>query len=879
LFSTLKVYFISKFLSNEGKEEGALKGRETRFTSIHAWNKLGQAHELKQNEKEPLKEMPEKKSPIQILLVEDNRNDTVLIQRAFALEDPSISIDCAENLKEARDILAKSSPDLVLLDYFLPDGKGLELFAIREKRPLFPALIMTSQGHEALAVEAMKAGALDYIVKSNAAFLSLPKTCQRVLREWHQMEEKRKAEDALRASEERFQAIFKHSPEAIFVICPGENQVVEANPSACKMLGYTRAELLFKPLTEIHVDQGDQLQAFVRLVSEKGHACSEAFTARTKKGSDIPVEISASEISIDGKRCILATKRDISERKQAEKNERLSGLIFKNAAEAIVVTDPEGVILLVNEAFSRITGYSAQEAIGKNPSMLRSGKHNKAFYQKMWAEMRSSGYWTGEIWNRKKCGTLYPEFLSIAPVKDEQGEITQYIGLFSDISKLKAGEAQLHHQAHYDALTGLPNRVLLNEHLSQVLKQTRRNKTKAALLFLDLDRFKQVNDTLGHPAGDQVLKLASERLLKAVRESDTVARSGGDEFILLLPGIEERKEAGTVARKIIRALSRPFEIEGHHVFLGASIGITILPEDGEISRKLFRNADMAMYKAKESGRNKFHYFSAKMEQAVEKRTHIEWDLRKAVEGREFVLYYQTLVDLQSFKTIGLEALIKWNYPRKGLVAPKHFIPLAEESDLINQIGKWVLITACKCFKDWQNRYAFEGVLHVNVSSRQILYGDFQTVLMEALEESGIAPGTLILEVTESLMLDPTEDPISKLKALKSSGVQLAMDDFGTGYSSLSYLARYPIDILKIDQSFISNIASDPQKQSLVEAIIRMGQSMKMKIIAEGIETEEDLSYLLDSGCDIAQGYYFSHPRSWKAYDAILEKEAHKGGLL
>lgn len=534
-----------------------------------------------------------------------------------------------------------------------------------------------------------------------------------------------------------------------------------------------------------------------------------------------------------------------------------------------MVSDPNGNILTINQAFTKITGYSADEVVGKNARILQSGRHTKGFYEEMWQAMTGVGHWRGEVWNRRKNGEVYPEWLSITSVKGSEEETVQYIGLFSDITKLKQDEEKLYFQAHYDPLTKLPNRMLILERLSQAVKRARREKKRAALFFVDLDRFKHVNDSFGHVAGDEILKKAAHRLLSCVRETDTIGRSGGDEFIVVLPDIEGRKEASFVAKKIIEKLSHPFQLEGQEIFLGASVGIAIVPDDSEEEDLLLKNADMAMYKAKASGRSTFCFFSDKMEEIAKARTRLEADLRRALDKGEMTLYYQPIVDLHTLKTSSLEALVRWNHPGRGLLLPGEFIPLAEESGLINQIGEWVLVTATRQVGRWQDQFGFQGAISVNMSSRQFMYEDFCSTIIQALDQSGLSPEYLTLEITESLMLDSVEEVLKKLQTLKEIGVRLAIDDFGTGYSSLSYLNKYPIDFLKIDQSFITNIASNPKKRPLVEAALRMGQSMQMEVIAEGVETQEVLSYLRLLRCDAAQGHYFSQPLSENAYEAVL----------
>ncbi len=458
-----------------------------------------------------------------------------------------------------------------------------------------------------------------------------------------------------------------------------------------------------------------------------------------------------------------------------------------------------------------------------------------------------------------------------AIARDQEGKPLRMVGTNIDISKRKEDEEHLHFRAYYDALTELPNRTLAFERLSDTIMQGNRYQRKAALLFIDLDHFKQVNDTFGHIVGDEVLVMAAGRLCAAVRESDIVARTGGDEFLTILPEIITQEEVTLVAGKILDQMSLPFEVKGRDLFLGASIGITMIPEDGQEATILLKNADRAMYQAKSKGRNNYQFFNKKMEKIDKERTLLEWDLRQAIDNQELILHYQPIVDLRSLKTVSLEALIRWQHPRRGLVSPDEFIPLAEHSGLISQISQWVLLTACTQVKKWQDVYGLDTAIAVNLSSRDFQNGGLSESLVLALEQSGLPAESLILEITEGLMLDPNEEALNTLQTIKDVGIRLSIDDFGTGYSSLSYLSRYPLDFLKIDKSFIEAIHSDPQKKALVEAITRMGQIMGMKVIAEGVETYEELSYLMDLGCDKAQGFYFSKPLSVEDYEAVLEK--------
>ncbi len=643
-----------------------------------------------------------------------------------------------------------------------------------------------------------------------------------------------------------------------------------------KMHGYDAGELNGMNIrTLLPGESQDRTMTFIAsLVSEQRPISPYIDQHLKKDGAIIDVEVAwnynrSESGALEG---FVSVVTDITQRVKAEKDQRLAASVFESSSEGIVITNARRRIISVNKAFTKITGYTPEEVIGRNPRFLKSDQHNQAFYRAMWSEIETEGCWQGEIRNRRKNREPYTEWLSITSVKDAEGHPVQYIGLIRDISDLKANEEKLHFQAFYDPLTQLPNRALLFERLSHVIKQASRNRKTAALLFVDLDYFKQINDTFGHVIGDEILKEVSERLSACVREADTVARPGGDEFLIILHEISGRTEATTVAKKVIRRLKQPFRLEGHNAFLGASIGITLIPDDGNVPIDLLKKADMAMYKSKEKGRNTYCYFSEKMEKISKERTLMEWDLRRALEDQELLLYYQPIKDLFTLKTVGQEALLRWKHPKRGLIPPAAFIPLAENSDLISQIGAWVLETACRQAKQWQMRYGFDQSISVNVSSREFKTGDIESSVTKALQKSALPPKYLTLEITEGMMIDSSEEAVLKLQKIKDIGVKLSVDDFGTGYSSLSYLSRYPIDLLKIDKSFIQGLLENTQKKPLVEAIVRMGQGLGMKVIAEGVETHDDLNYLIALGCDEAQGYYFSKPLSVEDCEAVFEKQ-------
>ncbi len=543
----------------------------------------------------------------------------------------------------------------------------------------------------------------------------------------------------------------------------------------------------------------------------------------------------------------------------SEVERRLSAAVFDNSSDAIVVTDRNNLIISVNAAFSEITGYSREEVVGKNPKIFSAGRQAPEFYTHMWHDLDRFGKWAGEIWNRRKSGELYPEWLSISTVKDNKSDITHYVGIFSDITERKQAEERVRHLAHYDALTDLPNRTLFHDRLQQALIQAQRNHEQVAVMFIDLDRFKIINDTLGHGIGDLLLQSVAQRLSHCVRQGDTVCRQGGDEFVILLPKIARAEDAALVAQKILQSISKPFSLEGHELHISSSIGISFFPNDGVTVDVLMKNADVAMYRAKELGRNNCQFYLADMNARSFERLALETSLRRAIEHHELELYYQPLMDSNGAAMIGVEALVRWNHPELGLIHPNQFISLAEETGLIVQIGEWVLRTACRQAREWLDEGYRPLRISVNLSPRQFHQSNFLSIVENVISETGFDPHWLEMEVTEGMLMHNTEDNIVLLNQLKALGISIAVDDFGTGYSSLSYLKRLPIDTLKIDRSFVGDVTSNRDDAAIVDAIISLAQSLSLKVIAEGVEKTEQQDFLRDHHCDEMQGFLFSHP--------------------
>ena len=569
--------------------------------------------------------------------------------------------------------------------------------------------------------------------------------------------------------------------------------------------------------------------------------------------------------------------------KRTEAALRVSATAFESQ-ESMMITDANGVILQVNRAFTENTGYTSEEAVGKTSALIKSSRHNDAFSNEMWETVRRDGAWHGEIWTRRKDGAEHPDWLTLTAVKGANGDITHYVGTQTDISLRKAAEREIEQLAFYDPLTALPNRRLLMDRLKQALGSSARSGREGALLFIDLDNFKSLNDTLGHDKGDLLLKQVAQRLAGCVREIDTVARLGGDEFVIMLEELssdsnEAMIQTGAVAKKVLASLNQDYVLDGHAHHSSPSIGITLFEGHNQSIEDLLKRADLAMYEAKMAGRNGARFFDPAMQTAVAERVTLENDLRQAVAERQFTLYYQPQVDLATGNMTGAEALIRWQHPRRGTVAPNEFIPLAEETGLILPIGTWVLETACHQLAVWAAQPEMAHLsLAINVSAGQFRRPDFVSQVLSAVDKAGADPRKLKLELTESMMLENVEDIIAKMTALKAHGIGCSLDDFGTGYSSLSYLKRLPLDQLKIDRSFVQELANGSSDAAICSATIDLARNLRFKVVAEGVETDAQRNYLKEIGCDFLQGYLVSKPLPQSAFEAFYRKEWAPGRL-
>ncbi|WP_456239178.1 sensor domain-containing protein [Pseudomonas schmalbachii] len=574
---------------------------------------------------------------------------------------------------------------------------------------------------------------------------------------------------------------------------------------------------------------------------------------------------------------LLGVARDISQQRRAEREMRMSATVFEHSSAAIMVTDPAGYIVQVNSSFTRLTGYSAGEVLDQQTRMLTADTQSGNQFQHILDSLQDSGTWEGEILLKRRGGGLYPSWVGITAVYDEEGDLVSFVCFFSDISERKASERRIHRLAYYDALTHLPNRTLFQDRLHTALQHAERHGQWVVLMFLDLDRFKPINDSLGHAAGDRMLKEVAERLSQCVSDDDTVARMGGDEFTLLLTGQGSREQALNraiqVAEKILAGLTRPFALEGREFFVTASIGIALSPQDGAELNKLMKNADTAMYHAKEMGKNNYQFYQAEMNARALERLELESDLRRAIEQNEFVLHYQPQFTGDGRRLTGAEALLRWQHPRRGLITPSEFVPVLEELGLITQVGDWLLGEACRQLKVWHREKVRVPKISVNLSARQFADGQLGTRIARILEETGTPPACLELELTESILMSDVSQAMHTLSRLKHLGLAVAVDDFGTGYSSLNYLKQFPIDVLKIDRTFVDGLPHGEQDAQIARAIIAMAHSLSLMVIAEGVESQEQLDFLREHGCDEVQGFLFGRPMPAEQFATLFANHA------
>jgi diguanylate cyclase (GGDEF)-like protein/PAS domain S-box-containing protein len=737
---------------------------------------------------------------------------------------------------------------------------------MRIPRALFSFALLTGTAHADTStdVPTTQVAWSDLLLYALPGFLALfallaivVRTNRRLLSE---ISETRKTAHALRQSEEKFAKAFHAYPDGMLLTRLQDGMLLEVNDGFTRITGYSSLASVDRTTLDLGlwVDL-KQRQRLLERLKDDGFVRDFGCLIRRQDGQIRLCEVSARPLPIAGDECMLTIARDITERHLMQEKLQLAATVFESTAEGVMITDTHQQISAVNRAFSSITGYGEHEALGQTPRLLASGQHDSAFFISMWHQLAAEGHWQGEIYNRRKDGDVYPCWLTINAVRDRDHVINHFVAVFADISSLKHAQARLDYQAHHDPLTGLPNRTLFESRLHSALSDTSVANSQGAVLFLDLDRFKHINDSLGHPVGDLLLKGIALRLKEQVRDVDTVARLGGDEFIILLPGLQNASDAENIANKLLACFTAPFQAGEHEFFTSASIGTSLYPQDGMDVATLVKNADAAMYRSKAKGRNRVESYTHDLTVQASTRVALEHELRRAIERNELSLNYQPKFSLTEHVLVGAEALIRWNHPVFGDVPPDRFIVLAEENGTILQIGDWVLQEACQQMSAWHRLYRPFGPLSVNLAGAQLRQTSLLQRIDSLLQENQLAPGCLQLEITENFIMSQTEEALEILHQLKRLGMQLAIDDFGTGYSSLSYLKRLPLDILKIDQSFVRGLPNDPHDAAIVRAIIALGRSMQLTVIAEGVETPAQQAFLAAEGCEHMQGYIISAP--------------------
>ncbi|GEM_PF-1112367 len=678
----------------------------------------------------------------------------------------------------------------------------------------------------------------------------------------------------LKENEQKLRDILETTQEG-FIMVDTENRVIEVNQSIADMVGAPREQLLGRSVFDfvapaLHAFLAEQIR-----LRDQGRNHSYEIDLMLPDGRSLPCMVNSTVLR-DGDGTVagsFALLTDISSRREHENYMRQTAAVFETTAEGIMVTDDQGRIQRVNPAFSEITGYDEAEVLGKSPRFLHSGRHGESFYQDLWANLLKTGHWQGEVWNRRKTGQIYPEWLTISALRGAAAGVQNYIGVFSDISHVKRSEAELQRLAHYDALTDLPNRTLLGVQLAMSLERAGRNMRKMAVMVLDLDGFKNVNDSLGHPAGDLLLQQISVRLKRVLRGEDVVARLGGDEFAIIIEGSPTALDLGHIALKLIEAIAEPVDLDGHSALVTASVGIAQYPEDGADATTLLKAADTAMYASKQGGRNTYCFHDAGMAQAAHLRLELEQGLRNALEQGHLELWFQPQLNMETGRVVGVEGLLRWRDPEKGLISPSDFIPVAEETGLVVPLGEWVLLQACSQGEYWASAGIFNGHMSVNVAGPQVERGDFYTTVKMALEATGFQASQLELEITESFLLRNAEQARAVVSKLNELGVGVAIDDFGTGYSSLAYLKYLKVQKLKIDQSFVRDLPEDKDDAAITRAIIALGHSLGFQLMAEGVETEAQRDFLIAEGCWEAQGYLFAKAMPAPEFEAWLSQQA------
>lgn len=810
---------------------------------------------------------------LRALIVEDSEDDAALVLRELKKAKYETRSERVETPGAFKGALSGGAWDVVISDYALPGFSGLAALELLKKTNHdIPFILISGAIDEEDAVAALKAGAHDFIKKGNLA--RLVPAIKREMRDAKTRRERKKALEDLRETADRL----AHAQEIASMgswemdVATGKEQW---SPEMYKIYGLGPDD--FEPsydnfYARVHPQDVERLKKAERDTLLNGKPLDINFRIIRPDGTvrDVYAQARVSKGSNGALERLTGITVDVTERKKTEGQLQLATRVLETSIEGLMITDRENRIQSVNSAFTQITGYAASEAIGNTPKILDSGKHDRDFFLSMQESVRNAGSWHGEVWNRRKDGHVVPMWVNISAVKDEYDDIVNYIGLFHDITDAKRHEQEIWYQAHYDALTGLPNRWLFRDRLNSAMARAKRWEDKLAVISIDIDNFKHINDSVGHAVGDIFIQGVAARLVGCFREEDTLARFGGDEFIVVLEEVKSEQDVMRVVNKIFNEFEEPFSYNGSDLYITTSVGAAVYPVDGTNADILIKNADTAMHRAKDQGKNSFSIYASSMNTSIFERLELESALRKAIEKEEFTVYYQPKIGILSGKITGAEALVRWARPGAGMVSPLEFIQCAEETGLIIPIGQWVLETACLQASKWHGMGHDDLSVSVNLSARQFAQKDLVKAIQSAIENAGLAPYHLDIEITESILMKDLDMALATMHALSGMGVNISLDDFGTGYSSLSYLKKFPINSLKIDKSFMMDVTSDPDNKAISTAIIRMGQELGLEVIAEGVEMEEQLTFLKDHDCDIAQGYYFSPPVSADKFVDLLD---------
>jgi len=825
-----------------------------------------------------------------VLAVDDVPDNLTTI--ADMLHELDVSVRVASNGPTAlRYAALEPRPDLILLDVMMPGMDGHAVLAELRSRSEtcdIPVIFVTALDSASDEQTGLAEGAADYISKPiKPAVLTARVRAQLELkqardreagqRDWLESEVRRRvAENA--GLQARLQLAISSVHLGIWELDHVSGAITWSD-SLCDLFGLAHAPTdLAAFLAMVHPEERTMVEERLSGLSRPGDEVHvEEFRVRHANGNWLWIEARGRALRRDGSgkaQASVGTMIDISRRKQAEMEHRLSAAVFTSINDGVCITDQDNHIQLTNAAFSRLTGYSADEVRGRTPSLLKSGAHGPAFYRAMWDALVHHGSWQGEITNRRKDGELITEWLSISAVNDRDGRLAHYVGIFSDLSERKAAAERIQYLSSYDPLTNLPNRNLFADRLAQSLLAAQRFNRQTAVILLDLDRFRTVNESFGPPAGDEALREVVRRLNLQVREGDTVGRRSGNEFGFVMASLSQEHDAIALAQRMLDAVAQPLVIAGQTIALTASIGISVAPRDGGSADDLLKSADAALSRAKQAGRNTFRFYSPEMDADAARRLGLESALRNALANGELAVHYQPQISLDSGNMVGMEALLRWNSVQFGAVSPSEFIPLAEESGVILTIGEWVLRQACLQTRRWLDLGLLPLRLAVNLSARQFRQNNLVRMISQTLADTGLPAAALELEITESAFIDDVDEAIATCRALKKLGVKLSLDDFGTGYSSLAYISRFPFDKIKIDQGFVRDIIENPVNAAIATAAIVMGHSLNLSVLAEGVETEAQASFLRGRRCDAMQGYLFSRPLPASEFEQLLAGDRH-----